>query len=188
MKIYKKQSVNFIDLQTKIEELYVEMESPSKFADGETRRTTTGNYKSETFSFDSIGYLAPSLNSDIETVLDPIDGLGVSYYYATKEWSDFTSAAIDIVQKMLDYWTLDSVAESEVYAVSITNGGTDQHEIEDYINSHLLDVINTDWNSGDDLDADKYISAACEALGWFSVPESASLSFDFEWRMQRRTQ
>jgi len=181
MKIYKKQSVNFIDLQTKIEELYVEMESPSKFADGETRRTTTGNYKSETFSFDSVGYLAPSLNSDIETVLDPIDGLGVSYYYATKEWSDFTSAAMDIVRKMLDYWTLDSVAESEVYAVSISNGGTDQHEIEDHINSCLLGTINTDWNSGDDLDADKYISTACEALGWFSVPESAVLSFDFEW-------
>jgi len=118
MKIYKKQSVNFIDLQTKIEELYVEMESPSKFADGETRRTTTGNYKSETFSFDSVGYLAPSLNSDIETVLDPIDGLGVSYYYATKEWSDFTSAAMDIVRKMLDYWTLDSVAESEVWSLT----------------------------------------------------------------------
>ena len=188
MKIYKKQSVNFIDLQTKIKELYAEMGSPSKFADGETRRTTTGNYKSEIFSFDSVGYLAPSLNSDIEIVLDPVDGLGVSYYYATKEWSDFTSAAMDIVRKMLDCWTLDSVAESEVYAVSISDGGTDQHEIEDHINSCLLGTINTDWNSGEDLDADKYISTACDALGWASVPESASLSFDFEWRMQRRTQ
>ena len=181
MKIYKKQSVNFIDLQTRIEELYAEMGSPSRFSEGETRRTTTGDYENETFSFDSVGYLAPSLNSDIEIVLDPVDGLGVSYYYATKEWSDFTSAAIDIVRKMLDCWTLDSVAESEVYAVSISDGGTDQHEIEDYINSHLLDIINTDWNSGDDLDADKYISTACDALGWFSVPESAVLSFDFEW-------
>jgi len=104
------------DVMREINNLHDELGEPEEFENGENRRATTGNYRNLTWNSGDIGewdgdeeFVAAQANDMLSVVYRGLGydySGGISHYYASARWNDFTEQADAII---------DSFHENDAY-------------------------------------------------------------------------
>lgn len=73
--------------------------------------------------------------------------------------------------------TTEKTTMYTIYNIEATDMGTDQAEIASWV---LSQVENNQYANKDDFDEYLWITAACNALGWYSIPQTGGLLVEWE--------